>query len=175
MYAEEGRQRQVRELAVELYREHQGYLLLIARRHAVSNADAEEALQEAFISFMRAYDSGRGAPPLAWLTLTMKRECWRKRRDAHLDRRAGQEAERGSDNLGSVLESIPSPGAGLEERIAERDEARQRLSNLKPDQRTGLGLLGAGFSYREIGRLRGWTYTKVNRCIREGRAALATA
>jgi DNA-directed RNA polymerase specialized sigma24 family protein len=129
-------------------------------------------LQEAFTAFVRAYDPGRGAPPLAWLTLTMKRECWRKRRDAHLDRRAGQEAERGGEDFGFVMELIPMRGASLEERVMERDEGRRRLARLKPDQRTGLGLLGAGFSYREIGRLRGWTYTKVNRCIREGRAAL---
>jgi RNA polymerase sigma factor (sigma-70 family) len=174
MYAEEGRQREVAELAAELYREHRGYLLTIACRHAVSRADAEEALQEAFASFIRAYDSGRGAPPLAWLTLAMKRECWRKRRDAHLDRRAGQEAERGSEDFGFVMESIPSRGASLEERVVERDEGRRRLARLRPDQRTGLGLLGAGFSYREIGRLRGWTYTKVNRSITEGRERLRT-
>jgi DNA-directed RNA polymerase specialized sigma24 family protein len=173
MYAEEGRQREVAELAGELYRERRGYLLIIACRHAVSRADAEEALQEAFAAFVRAYDPGRGAPPLAWLTLTMKRECWRKRRDAHLDRRAGQEAERGSEDSGFVMELIPSPGASLEERVMERDVGRRRLARLRPDQRTGLGLLGAGFSYKEISRLRGWTYTKVNRCISEGRAALA--
>ena len=172
MYAEEGRQREVAELAAELYRERRGYLLTIACRHATSRADAEEAMQEAFAAFVRAYDPGRGAPPLAWLTLTMKRECWRKRRDAHLDRRAGQEAERGGEDFGFVMESLPSRSADLEERIAERDEARRRLADLKPDQRTGLGLLGAGFSYREISRLRRWTYTKVNRCITEGRAAL---
>jgi RNA polymerase sigma factor (sigma-70 family) len=166
-------QSEVSELADEIYREHRGYLLAIARRNASSDADAEEAVQEAFVSFIRAFDPGRGAPPLAWLTLTVKRECWRKRRDAHLDRRAGQEAERGGDDAGVVLELIPSPGAGLEERIMERDEGRRRLRRLRPDQRTGLGLLGAGFSYREIGRLRGWTYTKVNRCISEGRLALA--
>lgn len=172
MYAEEGRQREVREIATELYRERRGYLLTIACRHAVSRADAEEAMQEAFTAFVRAYDPGRGAPPLAWLTLTMKRECWRKRRDAHLDRRAGQEAERGGEDFGFVMESIPSPGASLEERIAERDQARRRLDRLKPDQRTALGLLAAGFSYREISEHRGWTYRKVNRCATKGRAAL---
>jgi DNA-directed RNA polymerase specialized sigma24 family protein len=30
----------------------------------------------------------------------------------------------------------------------------------------------AGFSYKEIAARRGWTYTKTNRCITEGRAAL---
>jgi DNA-directed RNA polymerase specialized sigma24 family protein len=63
-------------------------------------------------------------------------------------------------------------GPGLEQRTIERDDTRRRLGGLKPDERTALGLLAAGFSYKEIGRRRGWTYTKVNRCIAEGRAAL---
>jgi DNA-directed RNA polymerase specialized sigma24 family protein len=33
-------------------------------------------------------------------------------------------------------------------------------------------LLAAGLSYAEIGELCGWTYTKVNRCLAEGRVAL---
>jgi RNA polymerase sigma factor (sigma-70 family) len=172
MYAEEGRQRQVAELAVELYRERHRYLLSIARRNAINDADAQEALQEAFVSFMRKYDPGSGAPPLAWLTLALKRECWRKRRDAHLDRHVGQEAKCGGGESGTVLESIPARGARLEDQVAERDEARRRLARLKPDERTGLGLLAAGFSYKEIGRRRQWSYSKVNRCVTEGRAAL---
>jgi RNA polymerase sigma factor (sigma-70 family) len=175
MYAEEGRQRQVAELAVELYRERRRYLLSIARRNAINEADAQEALQETFVNFLRKYDPGSGAPPLAWLTLALKRECWRKRRDAHLDRYVGQEAERGGDEPGSVLDAIPSRAASPEQRIAERDEARRRLARLKPDERTGLVLFAAGFSYKEIAKRRSWTYTKVNRCVSEGRGRLQTA
>jgi DNA-directed RNA polymerase specialized sigma24 family protein len=174
MYAEEGSQREVRELAISLYREQHSYLSLVARRNARNDADAEEALQEAFISFLQKFDPTRGAPPMAWLTLTLRRQCWRQTRDAHLDRYVGQEAERGGDERGAVLESIPSHVAGTEELVAERDQARRRLAGLKPDQRTGLGLLAAGFTYKEIATRRSWTYTKVDRSIREGRAALAT-
>lgn len=133
-----------------------------------SLAVAEEAVQEAFISFLRKYDPGGGAPPLAWLTTTLKRECWARQRGERLDRRVG-----GADP-GALLESIPAPGRTLEERAAERDEARRQLAGLKPDERTGLGLLAAGFSYKEIAARRRWTYTKVNRCLSEGRRALWT-
>jgi DNA-directed RNA polymerase specialized sigma24 family protein len=51
-------------------------------------------------------------------------------------------------------------------------EARERLAQLKPDERTALLLFGLGYSYHEIGERRGWSYTKVNRAITEGRAAL---
>jgi len=45
---------------------------------------------------------------------------------------------------------------------------------LKPDQRSALILilLGLGCPSREIGARREWTYTKVNRCVAEGRSAL---
>lgn len=167
--------REVRELADAMCREWHDYLLAVAFRNAACRRDGEEAVSEAFIAFIRAYDPGGKAPPLAWLTLATKRECWRKRRDAHLDRYVAPLVRREGEAPRSVLDLIPAPGASLEEKIIERDQARRHLGSLKTDERTSLGLLGAGFSYREIGRLKGWTFTKVNRCIREGRAALAAA
>jgi DNA-directed RNA polymerase specialized sigma24 family protein len=103
----------------------------------------------------------------------LKRECWRRQEREHWDRRVGQEREVGEEAQGSALELLPAQSAGPEDRVAERDEARRRLAPLKPDQRTGLGLLAAGFSYKEIATRRGWSYTKVNRCVREGRGRMA--
>jgi RNA polymerase sigma factor (sigma-70 family) len=165
-------QRQVRELATELYTERHDYLLAIARRNAHTEADAAEALQEAFASFIAKFDPNRGAPPLAWLTLTLKRQCWRQRREAHLDRHFGQEAQTGREELGSFLEALHSLELDPAERVIEREEGRRRLRRLKPNERTALGMRAAGLSYKEIGERRGWTYTKVNRCISEGRTAL---
>jgi DNA-directed RNA polymerase specialized sigma24 family protein len=166
---------QVRELAADLYRENAGFLLAVAINNSHSRRDAEEAIQEALISFIRSYEVGGAAPPLRWLLLTLKRQCWRQGEKAHLDRYLGQEVERGDDHRGTLIESLSSPGTDFETRIADLDEARCRLARLKANERTGLGLLAAGFSYKEIASRRGWTYTKVNRCIREGRAALAAA
>jgi RNA polymerase sigma factor (sigma-70 family) len=165
-------QPQVRELASQLFTDRHDYLLAIARRNAHTEADAAEALQEAFASFIAKFDPSRGAPPLAWLTLTLKRQCWRQRREAHLDRHYGQEAETGGEELGSFLEGLTSLEPDPAERVIEREEGRSRLRRLKPDERTALGMRAAGLSYAEIGGRRGWTYTKVNRCLSEGRAAL---
>jgi DNA-directed RNA polymerase specialized sigma24 family protein len=52
---------------------------------------------------------------------------------------------------------------------------RSTLRGLKPDERTAIGLAAAGYSYGEIAERRGWTKTKVNRCLYEGRAALQEA
>jgi len=172
MYAEAKGNAEVRQLAAQLSTEKRDYLLSIARANAVNGADAEEALQETLVSFIRHFDPSSGAPPLAWATLTLKRQCWRQRREAYLGRYAGQEAEPGGEERGFVLASIPSPTTGLEELVLKREDARTRLGRRKPDEQMALILQAAGFSYREIARRRGWTYTKVNRCVNEGRASL---
>jgi DNA-directed RNA polymerase specialized sigma24 family protein len=60
-------------------------------------------------------------------------------------------------------------------RFADRDEARARLGELKRDERRALILHAAGYTYGEIGERCGWTGTKVNRCLYEGRRALKAA
>jgi RNA polymerase sigma factor (sigma-70 family) len=170
-----GRRGRAEALAGELYASSRGHLLRIARSNALNAEDAEESLQEAFIAFVQKFDPDGEAPPLAWLTLTMKRECWGRAKRAHLDRRAGQEVDHGSDEVGTCLAQLPDLGpspqehAELRERVAE---VRAMIAQLKPDERRALTLKALGFSYREIGERTGWTYTKINRCIAEGRARL---
>jgi RNA polymerase sigma factor (sigma-70 family) len=164
-------QQPVRQLAAELYLEKRDYLMAIARRHALNEADAEEALQEAFAAFIEHFDPGRGAPPLAWLTLTLKRACWRARRE-RVGRLVSLEAEVSRDGAGSIAETVASSAPSLDERVADHEDGMRRLRSLKADQRTALVLQAAGYSYREIGERRRWTYTKVNRAINEGRRAL---
>jgi RNA polymerase sigma factor (sigma-70 family) len=153
-------------LAERLYAEQRSRLLAIARRNSASLEDAEEALQDAFILFIDHFEPDNGAPPLAWLTLTLKRRCWALYRHQRL--RAAR--QRSGD-----AERLPDRGR-LPDEIAEVSDSvakvRHRLANLKPDERKALGLLALGYSYREICGLTGWTYTKVNRCISEGRASL---
>src|SRR5215218_1458960 len=81
-------------------------------------------------------------------------------------------------------ESVPAEEPNLDSRApdAQRpvDEllaARERVSRgaealrrLKPDEAKALMLKAEGHSYKEIGDALGWTYTKTNRAITEGRA-----
>jgi DNA-directed RNA polymerase specialized sigma24 family protein len=77
--------------------------------------------------------------------------------------------------LAAEVPDHPS-GAPCPAELAERRElvhTRARaLRRLKPDERRALVLKAEGFSYAEICELNGWTYTKVNRCLAEGRARL---
>jgi RNA polymerase sigma factor (sigma-70 family) len=180
MYAstEQRNRERVQVLAEQLYRDHHGRLLAVARRNAANEADAAEALHDGFVSFIEHFDPAGEAPALPWVTLTVKRRCWALYREAHLDRSAGQEVAPGSEGSGFSLAGIPTKTAGPEEAIERAEyvfEARERLASLKPAERTALLLFGYGYSYCEIGEIAGWTYTKVNRAISEGRAALRAA
>lgn len=159
-----------RRLASRICAKRRGYLLTIARRNATCEADAEEALQEAFRAFLEHYDPAGGAPPLAWLTLTLKRACWQAGRARR--RELADEVRDEDGTAVSLLGALPDSCPETEARVVELDDQRRRLRALKPDERDALGLKAAGYSYAEIGARRGWTHTKVNRCLAEGRAAL---
>jgi RNA polymerase sigma factor (sigma-70 family) len=145
-----------------------------ARRHSELPEDAEDALQSAYLLFIERYRSD--CDPLAWLYTTVKREAWAlwrrssRRREVSLDG-AGDAEDEGQP----WIEALPTDGPAPDERAVREEElaARQRLiADLKPDQRRALVLLAIGLSYAEIQAVTGWTYTKVNRCIAEGRADL---
>ncbi len=145
-----------------------------ARSHAELPEDAEDALQSSCILFIERY---RGdCDPLAWLHTTVKREAWRMRRKASRRRELSLDCPSGSDGSErSWVEAMPSEVPGPCEAAIRSEELREReelLGELKPDQRRALVLLGMGFSYAEISEITGWTHTKVNRSIAEGREKL---
>src|SRR3954447_17026312 len=77
--------------------------------------------------------------------------------------------------------NLDASAAGLrdvEDQVAggERvDRSVEALRALKPDEARALLLKAEGLSYQEIGKHFGWTYTKVNRSITEGRARFLKA
>ena len=172
--AEQRNRERVQVLADKLYRERYHYLVRIARRNG-AGADADDAVNDAFATFIDKFDPASGSPPLGWLTLTLQRRCWAINRSRRLDRRAGHWVHPESGEPRFSVANLPTQTAGPEESTERAEyvlEARERLAALKPDERTALLLFGLGYTYHEIGERRGWTYTKTNRCIAEGRAAL---
>lgn len=156
-------------LAERLYATHYPRLLAIARRNCADAHEAEEALHDAFVFFIEHFDADQEAPALPWLTLTLKRRCWAlyKRRRRRPDRPDPEIASR------VAASSINTGSRSTEDAVEVAEEiARwaERLSALKRDERRALGLLALGYSYGEICEITGWSYTKVNRCLVEGRA-----
>jgi hypothetical protein len=72
---------------------------------------------------------------------------------------------------------LPATADGPPER-AERREAiarsREALQTLKPQELRALTLLAEGYSYVEIGEITGYSQTKINRCLAEGRERFRT-
>jgi RNA polymerase sigma factor (sigma-70 family) len=160
-HSRDERRRSVDRLATELFKDRRTHLTRVARHHCRREADVEDAMQEAFAAFLTEYDPVGRAPALPWLTVVLKRKCWR------LNERRALKVEPLA--LAEVLaEESLDPAL----RIGGRDEARRRLAALKSDERRALLLHAAGFTYGEIGGRCGWTATKVNRCLYEGRIAL---
>lgn len=162
------------ELLNEVLRQHEHRLRRQASRHAELLDDVEDALQSAYAQFLERFKGD--CEPLAWLYTTVKREAWAIRRRASRRREASMNCSvHGTDRTFDLAEAQPadSPGpddfAERKEQLAER---RQALADLKRDERRALWLLALGLSYAEICEATGWTNTKVNRCLSEGRTAL---
>jgi RNA polymerase sigma factor (sigma-70 family) len=141
-----------------------------ARRLSLCVDDAEDALARAIeILLTRSPVSCEADHLVAWMQLVTRREALalRRTRERLLDGAPAVEID--------ALELIPGDRPGPAEVIERRERAERALralARLKPDERLALVLQGQGYSYAEICELRGWTYTKVNRCLSEGRARL---
>ena len=146
-----------------------------AARNAPSHADAEDAIQEGCLAFLRYYDGPPGDQALAYLMLAVKHCAWaigsRVRTREAFHEVTCTDAYDPDDRFLHALCERPGP-AERAERGEEVTEFFAALARLKPDERTALLLFGLGLSYREIGERQGWTNTKINRCLAEGRAAL---
>ncbi|MGH2922734.1 MAG: RNA polymerase sigma factor [Solirubrobacterales bacterium] len=158
-------------LATRLLEEHGDHLLNIARRNSSNTEDDEEAFQEAFISFLRKFDPDGDAPALPWLILTLKRECWARLRTASREHLVPSCAD-GDHGCDLGLDVVPDSSRGPEQtELSDRVAAvRDALAQLKPDHCRCLTLKALGYSYKEIREITGWTHTKINRCMVEGRA-----
>ncbi|MDX6610178.1 MAG: hypothetical protein QOF85_2103 [Solirubrobacterales bacterium] len=145
-------------------------LLRQARRNSNRMTDAEDALANACVQFLRFYDGQGGVDALRWMMLVVKRCAWQLSRQESKVLPLPFEA----DELVPFGSSSSDP-ADLVERRAEVAEAVALMAQLKPAERDALLSLGLGYSYKEIAEIQGWTRTKVNRCLAEGRAALRRA
>lgn len=142
---------------------HAESLLRTARRHSICPDDAQDAYQRALEIFMT--HAGRLDPEraAAWLHVVVKREAQaiRRSRQKHV---ASSDVDYDSHRASSV----PTPDEQLLsfDLVSRSAEALQRL---KPQELRALWLKAEGHSYNEIGAITGWSYTKVNRCLVEGR------
>jgi RNA polymerase sigma factor (sigma-70 family) len=148
--------------ALEIMRRHGSEVLAVARRWAETPEDAEDAYQRALEIMLTKAPSTDPDHLVPWLKTVVKREAWAVRRQRERHTPPAPED--------SVLDS---PAHGTAHDHAERFERLQvgaeAMRRLKPQEIRALVLKAEGLSYREICAETGWTYTKVNRCLSEGR------
>jgi RNA polymerase sigma factor (sigma-70 family) len=156
--------------AIETYSRHEAALRRTARRFSLCADDAEDAVQRAFEILLRKAPTEDPRELIRWTQTVVKHEALAVRRDREriLGGPAGSPEPDGPD----WLELIPAEADGPAER-AERREAvarsREALQALKPQELRALALLAEGYSYAEIGEITGYSKTKINRCLAEGR------
>jgi RNA polymerase sigma factor (sigma-70 family) len=151
------------ELILRTVAAHADSLLRTARRFSLCPDDAQDAYQRALEIFMGHAERLDAARAAGWLHVVVKRE-------AQAIRRSRQKLVASDDvNLDQhEARSVPTP----EERLASFDlvgRSAEALQRLKPQELRALWLRAQGHSYNDIGAMTGWSYTKVNRCLTEGR------
>ena len=152
--------------AVELLRRHGPTLRRVARRHSRCPADADDALQRASLILLTKAPTVDPGRLIAWMVVVTKHEA--------MAVRCAGDRHQSSDRLDSYLSDAIDPHEHTERR--ERvEEARAALAALKANERLAIVLQAQGYSYAEICELCDWTYTKVNRCLAEGRAKLRSS
>jgi RNA polymerase sigma factor (sigma-70 family) len=142
---------------------HERTLLRVARQASLCDDDAYDAYQRALEIFVRRVATVDPATEVAWLKVVVRHE-------ALAIRRARSESVPGEAvDLDAI---VPGPERSVEDQIAAGERVRrsaEALRALKPDEAKALMMKAHGLSYDEISARNGWTYTKVNRAITEGR------
>src|SRR3954469_22409603 len=151
--------------ALRLLERHGQQILATARRYSASADDADDAYQRGLEILLTKAPTTREEELVPWLKTVVKHEAFAIRRQRE---RATPTTDDGELSDRSGPEAAAHDQAERYERLHVGAEAMRRL---KPQEVRCLLLKAEGYSYKEICRLTGWTYTKVNRCLTEGRKA----
>lgn len=151
--------------AVELVAREDVELRRTARRYSLCEADAEDAYQRALEILLVKAPSDRPRELIRWMKTVVKHEALAVRRNRERLLGVGDDAD-------DPIARLATRSAGPSERVEQREQigrSREALKALKPAELRSLTLLAAGYSYAEIGEITGFSQTKVNRCLAEGR------
>src|SRR4051812_17085134 len=151
-------------VALDLIKRRGAEVLAGARRYASTPDDAEDAYQRALEILLTKAPTTREDELLPWLKTVVRHECYALRKKRERDILVEREE----------LDRHASGAHAAEERAEGYDRLRvgaEALGRLKPQESKALLMKAEGMSYREIAAQTGWTYTKVNRCLVEGRRA----
>lgn len=153
---------QIEPAALALLSRHSAQILATARRYSATPEDAEDAYQRGVEILLTKAPTTREAELLPWLKTVVKHEAFAVRR---------------ANGRAVAMEQPHDEAATWSDEQAEHHErlrvGAEAIGGLKPQEIRCLLLRADGLSYNEICEATGWTYTKVNRCLTEGRRAFS--
>lgn len=149
-------------LAGEVARLHGDALLRTARKVSWCADDAHDAYQRALELLLQHAAGIDRAKAVGWMHVVVRREALAIRK------------QRGRAVSFDEQHEEPAGGRTPDDRLDAIDVARragEALATLKEAEAQALCMRAQGMSYAEIGEHYGWSYTKVNRAVTEGRRA----
>ncbi len=156
--------------ALEMIAHYEPALKRTARRFSLDAEDADDAYQRALEIVLIKAPTTDARDLIRWTQTVTKHEAMAVRQGR--EKLLGSRAPNRPGTAPDPVAQIPAPGEGPDEQ-AERREAvarfREALRSLKPAELRALSLLAEGYSYAEIGELTGYSHTKINRLLAEGR------
>jgi RNA polymerase sigma factor (sigma-70 family) len=146
--------------ALDLIRRRGAEILSTARRYALTPEDAEDAYQRGLEILLTKAPSTHEDDLVPWLKTVVKHEAFalRKQRERH-----------GVPTDQDELTPDRRETHDHVERIDKLQRGAEALKHLKPAEVQCMLLLAEGYSYKQICEATGFSYTKVNRCLHEGR------
>jgi RNA polymerase sigma factor (sigma-70 family) len=148
---------------MELVSSGSGSFKATARRYSLCAEDAEDAYQRSLEIMMTRAPTQEASELARWLHTVIKHEALAVRRQRERILGNGESLDRSSS-----CDEVESP----EELAPERERVRrsaEALAQLKQCEVKCLLLKAVGYSYDEISAKTGYSWTKVNRSLSEGR------
>lgn len=158
-----------RAATLRIIERHSAQVMRTARRYAATVEDAEDAYQRGIEIMLTKAPDVPDAELLPWLKTVVRHEAFALRRandQVRLGTPESVDALLTGDDDAAAGSTTPGEQVERFERLRIGAEA---LRGLKPQEAKALALLAKGYSYSQICEETGWTYTKVNRCLAEGR------
>ena len=159
--------------AVELIARHESSLKRTARRFSLDAEDADDAYQRALEIVLTKAPTTDARELIRWTQTVTRHEALAVRESRERLLGAPSRREGAPDPLASIPSEREDPGEQAERREAAA-RTREALRALKPAELRALSLLASGYSYAEIGEITGFSHTKINRVLAEGRNRFRT-
>jgi RNA polymerase sigma factor (sigma-70 family) len=155
-------------LASDVARLHGDELLRTAKKASMCADDAHDAYQRALMLLLEHAAGIERSKAVGWMHVVVRREASAIRKAR--DRTVPFEDE----DVDQALRRLATAPDEQVHAIDLAHRAGEALAALKDTEAQALCLRAQGLSYEEIGELHGWSYTKVNRAIAEGRKAFVS-